>query len=303
MYNMLKRFFYTLAVVLGFSLSVEAQELQCAVNISAPTVGSDQQVYQQMQDAVMKYMNLRKWTDLVYEPQERIKCRLQILINERPSVDEFRGTIQVQLIRPVYKSTYETKVVDIQDKDLNFKFVPFQPLEFSENSYIDELTSVLNFYAFMLIGFDQETFELGGGTPYFQKAQQIVNLAANTPMPGWKNTDSQRNRYWLMSDMMDNSLRQIHSIFYTYHRQGLDQMEKNMALGRTSIINSIKELQKLNQRFPAKYITRVFLTAKSAELVEIFKKADMKDKAVIVPILVELDPANASEYEGIRVER
>lgn len=298
-----KRLFFLLATLLTFTQAARAQELQCAVSVSAPTVGSDREIYQQMQDAIIKYVNLRKWTDLVYEPNERIKCRMQFIINDRPAVDEFKGTLQVQLIRPVYKSSYESKVVDIQDKEIAFKFVPFQPLEFSENAYIDQLTSILNFYAFMLIGFDQETFELGSGVPYFQKAQQVVSLAATSSGPGWSNLGDTRNRYYLNAEMLDNSLRQIHSILYTYHRQGLDQMEKNVGLGRASVISAIKELQKLNQRFPAKFITRVFMTAKSAEIVEIFKKADMRDKSTIIPILLEIDPANANEYEAIRAEK
>jgi hypothetical protein len=298
-----KRLFFLLATLMTLTQAARAQELQCAVSVSAPTVGSDREIYQQMQDAIIKYVNLRKWTDLVYEPNERIKCRMQFIINDRPAVDEFKGTLQVQLIRPVYKSSYETKVVDIQDKEIAFKFVPFQPLEFSENAYIDQLTSILNFYAFMLIGFDQETFELGSGVPYFQRAQQVVSMAATSSGPGWSNLGDTRNRYYLNAEMLDNSLRQIHSIFYTYHRQGLDQMEKNVGLGRASVISAIKELQKLNQRFPAKFITRVFMTAKSAEIIEIFKKADMRDKSAIIPILLEIDPANANEYEAIRAEK
>jgi hypothetical protein len=297
------RSLFWVACLLGWGTMIQAQELQCAVNVSAPTVGSDRQVFDQMQDAITKYMNLRKWTDLKYEPQERIRCTIQFLISDRPSIDEFKGTVQVQVIRPVFKSTYESKIVEIQDKDIFFKFVPFNPLEFNDNAYIDELTSILNYYAYMIIGFDQETFELAGGSTYFQKAQQIVNLSANQGGPGWRNMESQRNRYWLVNEMLDNSLRQIHNVFYTYHRQGLDQMEKNLSLGRTSVLNAIKELQKINQRFPAKYVVRVFLTAKSAEIIEIFRNADMRDKAVLVPIMEEIDPANASDYQAIRQEK
>jgi hypothetical protein len=298
-----KRFIFLLVALLALVQSLSAQELQCAVSVSAPTVGSDRDIYQQMQDAIIKYVNLRKWTDLVYAPNERIKCRLQFIITSRPAVDEFKGTLQVQLIRPVYKSSYESRVVDIQDKDIDFKFVPFQPLEFSENAYIDQLTSILNFYAFMLIGFDQETFELAGGVPYFQKAQQVVSLAATSPGPGWSNLGDTRNRYYLNAEMLDNSLRQIHNVLYSYHRQGLDQMEKNMPLGRTAILNAIKEVQKINQRFPAKFITRVFMNAKAAEIIEIFKNGDMRDKSAIIPILTEIDPANANDYETIRAEK
>lgn len=273
------------------------------VNVSAPTVSSDQTIYPQMQDAITKYVNFRKWTDLKFEPYERIKCRLQIIIKARPEVDRFTGTFQVQLIRPVYQSEYESMVLNIQDADIAFKFVPFTPLEFSENNYIDELTSLLNFYCYMLIGFDQETFELGSGAPYFQKAQTIVNLASNGGGAGWRNYDGTRNRYWLVTDMLDNSLRQIHNILYVYHRQGLDQMGKNVNGGRTAILGALRELQKMNQRYPAKYITRVFYTAKSNEIIDIFKKGNIQEQSEVIRIMSEVDPANAADYEKIKGEK
>lgn len=285
------------------SSRAQAQELQCIVNVSAPTLGSDQQVYGQLQEAITKYINFREWSEMKYEPQERIKCRMQLIINARPSVDRFEGTMQVQLIRPTFNSTYESVVINLQDKDVRFNFVPFQPLEWSENAYIDNLTSILNFYAYMLIGFDQETFQMNSGAEHFQKAQAVVNLASNSGEPGWRNFDGTRNRYWLVTDMMDNTLKQIHNIFYVYHRQGLDQMEKNLQLGRAAIIGALKELQKLNQRYPAKYITRVFITAKSPEIVDMFKKADMRDKRQLIAIMDQLDPANASEYQSILQEK
>lgn len=283
--------------------TVQAQELQCMVSVTAPQVGSDQSIYPQMQDAIMKYVNFRKWSELKYEPQERIKCRIQIIINTRPDDDRFTGTMQVQLIRPVFNSDYETMVLNIQDKDIDFRFVPYTPLEFSENNYIDELTSLLNFYCYVLVGFDQETFEMGGGSAYFQKAQQIVNLAGNSGGPGWRNFDGTRNRYWLANEMLDNSMRQIHNILYVYHRQGLDQMEKNLATGRAAVLGALRELQKMNQRYPAKYVTRVFITAKQTEIIDMFQKANMNEKTEVVRIMSEVDPANASDYEKIKEEK
>jgi hypothetical protein len=296
------KLFALLGLMLVFG-GLQAQELQCAVNVTAPTVGSDQTVYPQMQDAITKYVNFRKWTDLKFEPQERIKCRMQLIINERPEVDQFRATLQVQLIRPVYNSDYESMVLNIQDKDVNFKFVPFTALEFNENQYFDELTSILNFYCYILIAFDQETFELGGGAAVFQKAQQVVNLAGNSGGAGWRNFDGTRNRFWLVTEMQDNSLKQMHNVLYVYHRQGLDQMEKNMNVGRAAVLGALRELQKLNQRYPAKYITRVFITAKSNEIVDIFRKGNMAEKAELIRIMSEVDPANASDYEKINQEK
>jgi hypothetical protein len=302
---MKKRWSIALAglIVLLLPHMTQAQELQCIVTVSAPTVGSDQSVYPQMQDAITKYVNFRKWTDLKYEPQERIRCRMQFLIGSRPDDDRFTATLVVQVIRPVYNSTYESMVINIQDKDLDFRYISFNPLEFSENNYIDELTSVLNFYCYAIIGFDQETYEMGGGAPYFQKAQQIVNLAANGQGPGWRNFDGTRNRFWLASEMLDNSMRQIHNILYVYHRQGLDQMEKNVTTGRGAVLGALRELQKLNQRYPAKYLTRIFITAKSTEIIDMFQKANMAEQTEVIKIMSEVDPANASDYEKIKAEK
>lgn len=290
------------AMLAGLQVA-RAQELQCVVKVSAPTVGSDQTVYPQMEDAITKYVNFRRWTDLKYDPNERIKCRIQIMVSDRPEVDQFRGTIQVQLIRPVLNSDYESMVLNIQDADVAFKFVPFTPLEFSENNYIDELTSILNFYCYTIIGYDMETFEMGGGSAYFQKAMNIVNLAAQGNGPGWRNFDGTRNRFWIATEMLDNSMRQIHTILYQYHRQGLDQMERNLQAGRTAVLGALRELQKLNQRYPAKYVTRIFYTAKTNEIVQMFGKANMQEKSEVIRIMSEVDPGNAQDYEKIREEK
>ena len=295
----MKRLLTGLFFLLSTWTFATAQELQCVVDIQTPTQGSDKQIYEQMKEAITKYINFRKWTDMKFDPEERIKARMMFIINDRPSIDEFRGTLQVQLIRPVYNSTYESIVINVLDENVAFQFTAFQPLEFSEQNYISELTSILNFYAYMLIGFDSETFGLSGGTPYFEKAQNIVNLAASSGGAGWRNFDGTRNRYWLVTDMLDNGMSRIHNVLYTYHRQGLDQMEKNLPMARKTILNSLREMQRLNQRYPGKFITRVFLTAKSAEIVDIFREADLRDKQQLIKIMDPLDPARSDDYAGI----
>lgn len=290
-------FLAVLLVLLAFRLP--AQELRCMVNIQTPGLSSDPQVYQQLQEAVTKYMNLRKWSEMKYEPNERIKCQMLITLNERPSVDQFRGTLQIQVVRPAYNSTYETVIANIQDRNISFKFVPFQPLEFSENSFIDNLTSILNFYAYIIIGMDMASFELNGGKPYFQKAQNIVNLAQSSGEPGWRNFDGPRNRFWLANNLLDNALRQVHNVYYVYHRQGIDQMEKDLNRARAAILGSLREMQKLNMRFPAKYITRIFLTVKRPEILEIYRNAIVTEKRQLISIMENLDPANLSEYQKL----
>ncbi len=298
----MRKYLFTLLLISVFGFSF-GQELQCVVDIQSPSQGSDKQIYDQMKDAITKYVNLRKWTELKYEPSERIKCRMLFIINGRPAIDQFTGTLQVQLIRPVYNSNYESVVLNIRDQNIGFTFTAFTPLEFSENNYISELTSILNFYSYMLVGFDMETFELRGGVPYFQKAQNIVNLAASNGGKGWRNYDGTQNRYWLVNDVLDNSLAKVHNVLYVYHRQGLDQMEKNITLARKTIVQALRDLQVVNQRYPAKYITRAFITAKSPEILQIFEKAEIQEKRDLVPIMEKLDPAHTDDYQNLMKTR
>ena len=298
----IRNLFLSLLLLLAFG-TTQAQELQCVVEIQAPNQGSDKQVYDQMKDAISKYVNFRKWSELKYEPNERIKCRMLFIINGRPAIDEFSGTLQVQLIRPVYNSNYESVVLNVRDQNVSFQYTPFTPLEFSENNYISELTSILNFYCYMLVGFDMETFELRGGVPYFQKAQNIVNLAAADGRGGWRNFDGTQNRYWLVNDVLDNSLAKIHNVLYVYHRQGLDKMERNLTLARKTIIQALRDMQVVNQRYPNKYITRAFVTAKQPEILQIFQKAEIQEKRDLATIMQKLDPAHTDDYTNLMKTR
>ena len=283
---------------------MQAQELFCTVTVDAPTVGSDRQVYDQMRDAITKYMNFQKWTDKKYEPFERIKCRMQIIISDRPSNEYFKGTIQCQVIRPVYNSTYETVIFNVQDKFFNVYFVPFTDLQFSDNSYIDNMTSILNFYAYMMIGVDCDSYELNGGSDYYQKARNVLNMAQNSQEVGWRNTDGSgnKNRYWLVDGFVNNTYRTIHNVYYAWHRSGLDMMEKDVAKGRLAILGVLKELQKLNVQNPNLYVVRSFLDAKGNEIVSVFQNAIMTDKRQVLAILENIDPGNMNQYNTILQE-
>lgn len=296
--------FLFLAILAFLPLGLPAQEMLVQVTVTAPTVGSDQQVYTQMQEAITKYMNFQKWTEKKYLPEERIKARIQIIINERPSPETFRGTIQVQVIRPVFNSTYETVLLNVQDKYFNVTFVPFQDLQFNENAYIDNLTSILNFYAYIILGVEGDSFQLNGGSEYFAKARQVVNLAANSPETGWRNTDGggNRNRYWLADNFVNNSYKIIHGIYYNWHRLGLDGMEKDVAKSRAICLNALKELQKLSIQNPGLYVTRAFLDCKSIEIVDMYKKAIITDKRQVLSILEQIDPGNMNQYNQILEE-
>ena len=190
--------------ILLFSANLFSQELRCNVSISAQKIqGANQNLFRTMQSDIYEFMNSRKWTDHVYGYDEKLKCNILIVLDEQISADEFRGSIQVQLKRPVFDSSYETTLLNIKDKDFQCKYVEFQPLEFNETSNRDNLTNILAYYAYVILGYSYDSFSPEGGTPFFNKAQSIVNNSLNLPAKGWKSFENERNRYWLLENILN----------------------------------------------------------------------------------------------------
>lgn len=284
-----------------FSAAVlHAQELRCNVTVSANRIqGANRQLFRTMQSDIYEFMNNRKWTEHVYTYEERIKCNILIRLDEQISADEFRGSIQVQLKRPVFNASYETTVLNIKDDDFRCRYVEFQPLEFNETSNRDNLTNVLAFYAYVILGFDYDTFSLEGGTPYFEKAQAIVNNAQNAREKGWKAFESERNRYWLVENILNKSYSSFRACMYNYHRRGLDLMSQRPEEGRSNIAESMRDIQKVFRSRPSLYILQMFFDAKADELVNVFSKSFPDERERVLAILNEVDPSNGSKYEKI----
>jgi len=281
--------------------TVTAQELRCNVSISAQKIqGANQNLFRTMQSDIYEFMNTRKWTEHVYTYDEKIRCNIMIRLDEQISADEFKGSIQVQLIRPVFNSSYESTVLNIKDNDFRCKYVEFQPLEFNETSNRDNLTNILAFYAYVILGFDYDTFSLEGGTEFFSKAQAIVNNSQNAQEKGWKSFESERNRYWLMENILNKSYSDYRKCMYNYHRNGLDLMADKTEQGRSNIADSLKDLQKVFRRRPSTYIMQMFFDAKSDELVKIFSNSYPDERNRVLTILNEIDPSNGTKYEQIK---
>jgi hypothetical protein len=281
-----------------------AQELYCNVQVSAQKIqGSNREIFQSMQRDIYEFMNSMVWTDNVFSFAERIECNLLINLDEQLSADEFRGTIQVQLSRPVFNTTYESTVLNFVDNNFQFRYVEFQPLEFNPNSHTSNLVSVLAYYAYMLIGMDFDTYSQGGGTPYFQIAEKIVTNAQNAPEQGWKPYDGSRNRnrYWLVKNILDTEYSGVRQFIYLYHLRGLDRMESNMTQARTEIYESLRRLQEVYRRRPDPfmYYMTVIIDAKADEIVNIFSQGFPEEKNRVVRILNEIDPANETKYQKI----
>ena len=294
---------YTTIIILSLlfiSVNLFAQELRCNVTVSSQRIqGANQNLFRTMQSDIYEFMNTRKWTDHVYGYDEKLKCNIMIILEEQISADEFTGTIQVQLIRPVFDSSYETTLLNIKDNDFRCKYVEFQPLEFNETSNRDNLTNILAYYAYVILGFSYDSFSLEGGTPYFEKAQAIVNNSQNLPVKGWKSFESERNRYWLLENIMNKSYSDFRKCMYSYHRNGLDLMSQRVEEGRANIANSLRDLQKVFRKRPSTYILQMFFDAKVDELIKVFSKSFPDERSRVLTILNEIDPSNGSKYAKI----
>ncbi|QIA08463.1 type IX secretion system protein PorD [Draconibacterium halophilum] len=261
--------------------------------------GANQNLFRTMQSDLYDFMNNRKWTDHVYSYDEKIRCNILIRLDEQISADEFKGSIQVQLTRPVFNSSYTSTVLNIKDNDFHCKYVEFQALEFNETSNRDNLTNIMAFYAYVILGFDYDTFSEEGGTEFFQKAQSIVNNSQNTRERGWKAFESERNRYWLIENVLNNSYSSFRTAMYNYHRNGLDMMSDRVEEGRANIAEALRDIQKVFRRRPSTYILQMFFDAKADELVNIFSKSFPDERNRVMTILNEVDPSNGSKYEKI----
>ena len=299
MKNILLLWVFTVAFIQSY-----AQEITCNVSVSASKIeGSNDQIFKSMQKDIYEFLNNRKWTDNVFTSQERIECNMFIQLTQQVSADEFKGTIQVQSRRPVYNSSYSTPVLNIKDEDFQVRYIEFQAMDFDESSNADNLTNILAYYMYMILGYDYDTFSPQGGTVFFQKAQNIVNQSQNANEKGWKSYEKDHNRYWLVNNILNKNYSEFRDFLYTYHRQGLDLLADQTAEGRANIAEGLKAIQKINQKQSSLYILQSFFDAKSDELVNVFSEGTPQEKSLVTQILTDVNPSNASKYEKIRTEK
>ncbi|MDX2444953.1 MAG: DUF4835 family protein [Bacteroidales bacterium] len=285
------------------SSNIHAQELRCNVQLVTQQIqGSNKQVFRTLQTAIYEFMNNQSWTQNVFDPNEQIECNILINLKEQ-SGDKYRGSIQVQSRRPVYNSTYSTTVFNFMDNNFDITYVEYQPLDFDVNQHLSNLTSILAFYAYMIIGLDYDTFAPEGGTEFLQKAEAVVINAQNAAEAGWKafGTSGNRNRYWLSQNIMDDQYRPVRNYLYTYHRLGMDKMESNVNVARDQIEESLKYLQGVFRNQPDSYLflLQVMFDAKSDEYVDIFKGSFPDQQRRVFLILKEINPSNIKIYETI----
>lgn len=288
-------FFLTLA-----SLFAHAQELNTRVQILAPTINNaNRRSLDVLQNTIRDFMNNNKWTTETYLPQERIECNLVINITAWDGNSNYTAEAQIQSSRPVYGSSYSTTLLNMSDKDFSFNFNEGQALDFSEQNFLSNLSSLLGFYAYTIIGLDKDSFVKLGGTPYYQKALNLVNVAQTAGAKGWRPVDGLRNRYWLNENLLSNSFKVLRTFIYEYHLNGLDKLQENASAGTKNILSSLSDLKQTDQQKLGSIFPNVYFAAKAEEITNVFSLANPQDKMKAYNLLIEIDPPNSGKYDGL----
>lgn len=292
---------YTIFLAFIFQ-SVPAQQLNFTVTINSDRANTQERdVFDNMKTSFEQFLNGRNWIEDEFRPEERIKGSLLITINEMPSVGLFNATVQIQTTRPVYGSNYESLLFNFADRNWTFEYVEAQPLEFNRFNFLDNISSLLAFYAYIAIGLDYDSFSQRAGDPYFEIANNIVSNAQKSPRPGWsQNPSDRRNRYWLTNDLYGSQVMvAIRDGYYLYHRRGLDLLASKPEEAHGNILEALRLVAQANSAQPNSILTITFMDAKSDEISKILKNASTEIKTEAVEILLKVDPNNARKYNDI----
>jgi Domain of unknown function (DUF4835) len=295
-------------ILFCFLMPLQAQEINCRVRIVDNQLPStvDRKIFRTLESALSNFINKRKWTADDFKPNERLNCQFLINLTESPQLNEYNGILTIQVSRPVYQSSYVSPIINFQDQLFNFKYIESQPLEFNENRIsgsdplASNLTAVIAYYVYAMLGFDYDSFSPRGGDAFFQKALNIVNNApeAGPKISGWKAFENgDRNRFALTNHLTNNRFALIHDVYYTYYRKGLDKMYEDEKTARPEILNALIYLDNLNRENPNLMAVQFFMLGKADELIGIFKKAPPAEKTQALELLTRLDLTNSNKYK------
>ena len=283
---------------------ISAQEINCTVTINSEQIeGSNKQIYETLKSSIEEYMNQNRWTNMTYAEHEKIECSMLIVVKEVAD-NLYKCEMTLQSRRPVYGTTYTTPLLNFKDNNFTFTYQEYDRIEWQQNTFTTNLTAMLAYYCYLIIGHDQDSFQRLGGTPYFQQCEEIVNTCQsasmdNTEQRGWLAFDSNRNRYALINNLLDEAFKKYRNFYYEYHRMGLDEMSGNVTNGRARIAEGLPVLKEAYRARPATYVINTFLDAKADELVDIFSKGTEKEKRTVYEMLMEIDPTRRNTYERI----
>lgn len=295
---MRKIFIFFLTLCFGF---LQAQELNCTLNINIDQVQStNTQVYRTLEKSLNDFINKTNWIPgSDYKTSERINCSMVIIISSQTN-DTFTASIQVQSTRPAYNSSYNSPVLNYNDKDFSFNYREFQPFNFNPDNFDSNLMSVIAYYSYLIIGMDGDTFARAGGSQALEMAQQIANIAQGSGYKGWSLSDGPSNRYFLINDMLSNTFAAFRDTMYEYHIQGLDNMTNDLKLAKTNVVSAILLLNKIHAVRQNSLLVRSFYDAKSDEIVAMFSGGPKIPINDLMDGLQKTSPTNATKWTTIR---
>lgn len=292
---------WVLFTALVYGSASNAQELNCSVEINSEQVqGSNKDVFNTLQQAIAEYMNTNKWTDAQFYANEKIECKMFFTIKSSDDNGLMSGDLQIQAIRPVYNASYTTTLFNFKDTNIEFTYALNEPLIFSENTMESNLTAILNFYAYMILALDFDSFSPNGGDLYFEKAAAVVRLAQSSGETGWKAFEDTKNRSAVLSAYYDSNTSAIRDVIYKYHRKGLDEMVLSPNKGRAVITESLATLKKVFDVAPMSVCLSIFKDSKLDELVNIYSKASASEKETAYELLYPLYPTEGTRLDKIK---
>ncbi|SFT17897.1 type IX secretion system protein PorD [Sphingobacterium wenxiniae] len=290
-----------LLVFLFLGLTLQAQELNARVEILSPQVqNTNKRALDILQKVIYDFLNNRPWTDMRINAQERIDCSFVITIHEWDGSRNYKASAQVFSYRPVYGTNYSTPILAYHDRSFNFSYVEGEQLEFNENANLNSLSSLLAFYANVIIGMDADTFKLNGGNKYLTSARTILNAAQSSPEEGWRSMESLENRYWLINNLLDRRYQPYREFAYQYHLNGLDKMAQDEIKARATMLGLLDKLKEVDRNSTGNVWTPILFSAKSSEFVGVFAKLPGNESVKVFNTLVEIDPSNTAKYETLR---
>ncbi|MFC4211506.1 DUF4835 family protein [Pedobacter lithocola] len=293
------RKFVCLLLLIGIG-KIQAQELNARVQLLAPQVSNiSKPTIDALQKTIRDYLNNNKFTNETYKPQERIDCNFVITINSWDGGSGYTAEAQIQSSRPVFNSTYNSTLLNMSDKNFDFAFNDGSVIDFSDQNYISNISALLTYYAYTIIGLDKDSFSKMGGTPYFKKAQNIINLAQASGNSGWRAADGLRNRFWFNENALNPIFAELRSFIYSYHFSGLDQLTDNDK-GLMPIVNALASLQQMDKQKLGSIFPNVYFASKAEEISSVLSKLNTQERLKAYNMLSEIDPANIGKYEGLK---
>lgn len=298
---MKKTFSLILIISLLSFVNSYAQELNVRVQVTAPKVPNmNKGNVDLIQSTVRNYLNNNKWSNQNYLPQERIECNLVITITAWDGSSAYKAEAQIQTSRPVFGTAYNTTILNLSDKDFDFNYSEGQPLDFSDQNYLSNLSSLLSFYAYTIIGLDKDSFTKLGGTQYYLKAQNILNIAQSSGNSGWKAYDGLRNRYWLNENLLNKSFQDLRVFIYNYHRNTLDFTQQDPAKAAKLLLSYLPDLKQMDKQKLGSIFPNVYFATKADEIVNLLSMGNDQDKTLGYALLSDIDPANLNKYDLLK---